>query len=129
MNVKIYDFLKSITSILSLSHRSFSNSSGMTNSGFTSMELFQSSPPQKKDKVPFFFSDSTNRCKALHVIWKQLHGSFSDIGAHQNFQMPEFFMPELLLQEPRKCPHLFRDELELHLTDDDAQHLLLVWRL
>ena len=30
---------------------------------------------------------------------KQLHGSFRDIGAHQDFQMPEFFMPELLIKE------------------------------
>ena len=30
---------------------------------------------------------------------EQLHGSFSDIGAHQDFQMPEFFMPKLLLKE------------------------------
>ena len=30
---------------------------------------------------------------------EQLHGSFSDIGAHQDFQNSEFFMPELLLKE------------------------------
>ena len=30
---------------------------------------------------------------------EQLHGSFSDIGAYQDFQMQEFFMPELLLKE------------------------------
>ena len=28
-----------------------------------------------------------------------LYGSFSDIGAHQDFQIPEFVMPELLLKE------------------------------
>ena len=67
----------------------------------TSMELFQS-PPKKL---------STNRCKALHVIlnrsdvesfcWalEQFHGSSSDIGAHQDFQVPEFIMPELLPKE------------------------------
>ena len=32
------------------------------------------------------------------ALW-QLHGSFSDVGAHQDFQMPEFFMPELLIKE------------------------------
>ena len=30
---------------------------------------------------------------------EQLHGSASDIGAHQVFQQPEFFMPELLPKE------------------------------
>ena len=27
------------------------------------------------------------------ALEEELHGSFSDIGAHQDFQMPEFFMP------------------------------------
>ena len=30
---------------------------------------------------------------------EQLHGSFSDIGAHLEFQKTEFVMPELLLKE------------------------------
>ena len=30
---------------------------------------------------------------------EQLHGSFSDIGAHQDFRKSKFFMPELLLIE------------------------------
>ena len=30
---------------------------------------------------------------------KQLYGSFSYIGAHQDFQKPEFLKPELLLKE------------------------------
>ena len=34
-------------------------------------------------------------------LWalEQLHGSFSDIGAHLEFQKSEFVMPELLLKE------------------------------
>ena len=73
------------------------------------MELHGAVPesPQKtfyvmNNHVPFSFTDSTNRCKALQVIlnrsdvesfcWalEQLHGSSSDIGAHQDFQVPEF---------------------------------------
>ena len=56
-------------------------------------------------------------CRALHrlvesvkekVTWvimtffgalEQPHGSFTDIGAHQDFQKPEFVMRGLLLQE------------------------------
>ena len=61
--------------------------------------------------VPFSLNDSTKRYKALHVnlnrsvvesiFWalEQLHGSFSDIGARQDFQYPELFMTELLLTE------------------------------
>ena len=41
------------------------------------------------------------------VLWRrkcflalyQLHRSFSNISAHQDFQMPRFFMPELLIKE------------------------------
>ena len=52
-----------------------------------------------------------HQCKALHDIFnrpdvesfggalEQLNGNFSDIGAHKDFQMPEFFLPELLLKE------------------------------
>ena len=62
-------------------------------------------------QVPFSFTDSTNRCKALHVILNrfnvesflgaldQLNGSFSDIVAHQDLQKPNFVMPELLIKE------------------------------
>ena len=32
---------------------------------------------------------------------EQLHGSFSDIGAHQKFQKLEFFMNDLSLKELR----------------------------
>ena len=61
--------------------------------------------------VPFSFTDSTNRCKARHVILnrsdvesiflalEQLHGSLSDIDAHQDLQQPKFFIPELKLKE------------------------------
>ena len=41
------------------------------------------------------------------VFWgalEQLHGGFSDIGAHQDFQKPDSFMPELSLKVP--CPYL-----------------------
>ena len=75
------------------------------------MELFQE-PPKKfyviNTHVAFSFTDSTNRSIALHVILnrfdvfgalEELHGNSSDIGAHQNFQMPEFFMPKLILKE------------------------------
>ena len=72
------------------------------------MELFQRQT-KNKSHVPFTFTDSTNRCKALRVIlnrsdvlfWTldQLHGSFSEIGAHQNLQKPNFVMPELLIKE------------------------------
>ena len=35
------------------------------------------------------------------IFWalEQLHGSLSDIGAHQDFQKPDVFMPDLLLKE------------------------------
>ena len=82
-----------------------------TNITKTFMELFKS--PKKtfydiNTKVPFSFTESTNRCKALHVILnrsdvkksfflalEQLQGSFNFIGVYQDFQMPDFFMPEL----------------------------------
>ena len=37
----------------------------------------------------------------VEVFWgalEQLHGSFRDIGAHQDFQMPEFIMPAQLIK-------------------------------
>ena len=34
----------------------------------------------------------------------QLHGNFSDIGAHQDYQKPNCVMPELLIKE--LCPGL-----------------------
>ena len=37
--------------------------------------------------------------ESFFLALEQLHGSFSDIGAHQGFQKPEFIMPELLLKE------------------------------
>ena len=42
------------------------------------------------DVESFFFGGGT---------LEHLHGSFSDIGAHQDFQKPGIFMPELLLKE------------------------------
>ena len=85
-----------------------------TNITKTSMELFQS--PQKyflRHEYPStFLFYRFNQTVPLHVIlnrsdvesvffWalEQLHGSISDIGAHQNFQMPEFYLAELLLKE------------------------------
>ena len=37
--------------------------------------------------------------ESFFLSLEQLFGSFSDIGAHQDFQKSEFFMPELLLKE------------------------------
>ena len=86
-----------------------------------SMELFQSS---KKTfciiytHIPFSLTDSTNQCKALQVILnpsgveslflgsEQLRESYIVIGAHQDFQTPEFVLPELLLKEPWFCTAL-----------------------
>ena len=39
--------------------------------------------------------------KVFKGALEQLHGSFSDFGAHQDLQNPEFAMPELLLKELR----------------------------
>ena len=36
--------------------------------------------------------------KKVFFALEQLHGSLSDIGAQQNFQNPEYLMPELLLK-------------------------------
>ena len=104
-----------IVSRRDVAHSSFSNSSGMTNSGFWNSWCapilrklsWSCSRASKKTfyvintHVPFSFTDSNNLCKALHVIlnrsdveryfWAldQLHGSVSDIGAHKDFQKPE----------------------------------------
>ena len=106
-------------------YSSFSNSSGMTKLGFCkswcapiSLKL-----PWSWSRAPQKLSTSERfkmTCRALHrlvesvkekgswvfMTWKvflgaleQLHGSYSAIGAHQDFQKPEFFMPELLLKE------------------------------
>ena len=43
-----------------------------------------------------------NRSDVESFFWgvmEQLLGSFSGISAHQDFQMSEFFLPELLLKE------------------------------
>ena len=37
-------------------------------------------------------------CTDVEIVFL-LSNSFSDIGAHQDFEMPEFFMPQLLIQE------------------------------
>ena len=37
--------------------------------------------------------------ESFFLALEQLHGSLSDIGAHQDFQKPEFIMPELLQKE------------------------------
>ena len=67
-------------------------------------------------KIPLF-TDLINRCElssSIHIILKvkrssdaesifwileQLHGIFSDIGAHHYFQKPDSFMPELLIKQ------------------------------
>ena len=75
------------------------------------MELFQSPPPKKKNLrqtdsrwrvgQPIGWIDKRESYVGINGIeiflggGEQLHGSFSDVGAHQDFQMPEFFMPEL----------------------------------
>ena len=101
----------------SLIHSFFSNSSGMKNLGFSkswcapislklnwSCSSSSASPPPKKN----FYARPTY-LSLLHIqpigaklffgALEQLHGSFSDIGAHQDFQKSKFFMPELLLKE------------------------------
>ena len=91
-----------------------------TNITKTSMELFPS--PKRnflRHKYPRTFLiyrfNPSRQCKAIHVIsnrsdleslfWslEQLHGTFSDIGAHKEFQKPEFVMPELLIKELCPC--------------------------
>ena len=49
--------------------------------------------------------------RTLFMGSEQLNGSFSDIGAHQDFQMLEFFMPEVLLTElwHTYCKDTFRN--------------------
>ena len=37
-------------------------------------------------------------CSDVEIVFL-LSNSFSDIGAHQDFEMPEFFMPKLLIKE------------------------------
>ena len=107
--------------VLDYTHSSLSSSSGMKKFGYlkilmrtyitkTSMELFQS--PQKN-----FLRQTDSRWSVGHRsvesvkekgTWvfmtiffalEQLHGSFSDIGAHLEFQKPEFVIPELLLKD------------------------------
>ena len=36
--------------------------------------------------------------ESFFLALEQLNGSLGDIGAHQDVQKPEFFMPELLLK-------------------------------
>ena len=79
-----------------------------TNITKTSMELIQSPPVISLLQVQ---SPKRN----LESVWRrnlggaldQLHGSFSDINAHQDFQKPKFVMPELLINElwlhPTQC--------------------------
>ena len=92
-------------------HSYFSNSSGMKESGLWNSWCAPISlkMPWSCFRAPhfflryiyiFFFIDSTNRCKFLHILkvesefWRrkyfwaleQLHEGFSDIGAHQEFQ-------------------------------------------
>ena len=38
---------------------------------------------------------------------EELHKSVRDIGSHQNFQKPEFFMPELFLKELCCCASIY----------------------
>ena len=37
--------------------------------------------------------------ESFYWALEQLHGSFGDIGVHQDSQKIEFFMPELLIKE------------------------------
>ena len=112
-----------------LLHRSFSNSSGMTNSGSLNSRCALISlkrpwscyrtPPQKKisilhHKYPrsflFYRLNQSVQSSTCHLesVWRRkilggplekLHGRFSDIGVDQEFWKPEFVMPELLLKE------------------------------
>ena len=85
-----------------------------TNITKTSMELFQS--PENtfyirtiqndvQGFVPIGSICKRERYGGIYdvesIFWalEQLHESFSVIGAHQDFQQPEFFNPELLLKE------------------------------
>ena len=68
------------------------------------MELIQSPKIDFiRHKYPDWFMMT---CRTLHRLVKsvfgaldQLHGSFSDICAHQDLQKPNFVMPELLIKE------------------------------
>ena len=90
-----------------LDHSSFINSSGMTKFGFNkswcapiplklpwsssraSQNIFYVRPIQ--DDMWVFMT--------FLVALDQLHWSFSDIGAHQDFKKPNFVMSELLIKE------------------------------
>ena len=81
-----------------------------TNITKTSMELIRN---KKKffvinTPVPFSFTDLTNRCKALHMIfnrsgvetfWGLWTSSWNFIYAQKDVQKPNFVMPELLINE------------------------------
>ena len=67
---------------------------------------------QKIHDIDISFTDSTIRSytsswnlnrssdvESIFLTLERLHGGFNDIGAHQDFQTPDFFMPELLLKE------------------------------
>ena len=76
-----------------------------TNITKTSMELFQSPPLKKNFLRTFLFYKFNQSVQSLHVILNRSDvrvegcfwgsGSFSDIGAHQDFQMPELLLKEL----------------------------------
>ena len=111
-----------IPGLTGINHSYLNNSSGMKNSGYCKSWWAPISLKLpwicSRAQVTLSFIDLTNRCKTLHVIlyqsdvesllWAlgQLHGSFSDIGAHQDLQKPNFVMPELLLKELWDYPGL-----------------------
>ena len=101
------------------SHSSYRNSSGMKNSGIwksccapISLKLPWScsrAPPLKKTFYVRLIQDDVlgfapigwicKRERYVGIYFLGLHESFSDIGAHLEFQKPKFIMPELLLKE------------------------------
>ena len=128
------------------SHGSFNNSSGVAKLGFCkswcatiSLELLWSwsRATKKTFYVPFSFTDLSNRCNALNVIldrsgeesffWvlDQVHGSFSDIGAHQDLQKAQFrhawtINKRTMLQNRVTSDHihiLWREILRLSITE------------
>ena len=58
-------------------------------------------------------------CSDVEIVFL-LSNSFSDIGAHQDFEMPEFFMPRLLIKELcREWPRRAQHNLSLLFTNRD----------
>ena len=58
---------------------------------------------------------------------EQLHGSFSDIGAHQDFQKPEFLLKELWFEDIPGPPGLpLVGNLLEQLNKDNMKHAVKV---